>query len=218
MKTNPNWGLTALLKERAALTSEVRRALSVAKLDIKQVLDREINVLLFPYSVWVTIPEVRQSLDFEKCEHRWVLAGDVQLVGAERLDVQDYIMFCMPTMHAQCNPTKGLEDFDFRVSFRSKEEAQENLRFANFIAVRLEELKAIFKEANDDLQELISPIKAKYDRLSVVNQELRELTFGVHGAELNLPELEDCEPTDPGFLSFDDDDSDDIWGGNPPLF
>ena len=147
-----------------------------------------------------------------------MLAGDVQLVGAERLDVQDYIMFCMPTMHAQCNPTKGLDDFDFRVSFRSKEEAQENLRFANFIAVRLEELKAIFIEANDELEDMISPIKVKYDRLSVVNQELRELTFGVHGAELNLPELEDCEPTDPGFLSFDDDDSDDIWGGNPPLF
>jgi hypothetical protein len=56
---------------------------------------------------------------------------------------------------------------------------------------------------------LIIPIKAKYDRLSVVNQELRELTFGIHGAELNLPELEDCEPTDPEFLSFDYDESDD---------
>ena len=218
MNTNPNWGLTALLKERAALTSEVRRALSVAKLDIKQVLDREINVLLFPYSVWVTIPELRQSHDFEDCAYRWVLSGEIQLVGAERLDVQDYIMFSMPTMHAQCNPTKGLEDFDFRVSFRSKEEAQENLRFANFIAVRLEELKAIFIEANDELEDMISPIKVKYDRLSVVNQELRELTFGIHGAELNLPELEECEPTDPGFLNFGDDESDDIWGGNPPLF
>lgn len=218
MKTNPNWGLTALLKERAALTSEVRRALSVAKIDIKQVLDREINVLLFPYSVWVTIPELRQSLDFEECAHRWVLSGDIQLVGAERLDRQDYIMSCMPTMHAQCNPKKGLEYFDFRVSFSSKEEAQENLRFANFIAMKLEELKAVFITANDDLQELISPIKAKYDRLSVVNQELRELTFGTHGAELNLTELEDLEPTDPKFLNFDDDDSDDMWGGDLPPF
>jgi hypothetical protein len=63
-----------------------------------------------------------------------------------------------------------------------------------------------------------SPLKVKYDRLSVVNQELQELTFGTHGAELNLPELEDFEPTDPGFLSFDDDDSYDIWGGDLPPF
>ena len=48
----------------------------------------------------------------------------------------------------------------------------------------------------------------------MVNQELRELTLGTHGAELNLPDLEDGEPTDPGFLSFDDDDSDDIWDGD----
>jgi len=218
MNTNPNWGLTALLKERAALTSEVRRTLSVARIDIKQVLDREINVLLFPYSVWVTIPELRQSHDFEECEYRWVLSGNVQLVGAERLDRQDHVLLCMPAMHAQCNPTKGLEDTEFKLWFRTKEEAQENLRFANYIAMRLEELKAVFIAANDELQELIIPIKANYDRLSVVNQELRELTFGTHGAELNLPELEDCEPTDPGFLSFDDDDSDDIWGGDLPPF
>jgi len=218
MNTNPNWGLTALLKERAALTSEVRRTLSVARIDIKQVLDREINVLLFPYSVWVTIPELRQSHDFEECEYRWVLSGNVQLVGAERLDRQDHVLLCMPAMHAQCNPIKGLEDTEFKLWFRTKEEAQENLRFANYIAMRLEELKAVFIAANDELQELIIPIKANYDRLSVVNQELRELTFGTHGAELNLPELEDCEPTDPKFLNFDDDDSDDIWGGDLPPF
>lgn len=218
MNTNPNWGLTALLKERAALTSEVRRALSVAKLDIKQVLDREINVLLFPYSVWVTIPELRQSHDFEDCAYRWVLSGEIQLVGAERLDRQDHVLLCMPAMHAQCSPTKGLEDTEFKLWFRTKEQAQENLRFANYIAMKLEELKAVFIAANDDLQELISPIKVKYDRLSVVNQELRELTFGTHGAKLNLSELEDYEPTDPKFLNFDDDDSDDMWGGDLPPF
>jgi hypothetical protein len=61
---------------------------------------------------------------------------------------------------------------------------------------------------------MYSPLKVKYDRLSVVNQERRELTFGTHGAELNLPELEDCKPTDPRFLNFDYDDSDEIWGGD----
>ena len=218
MKTNPKGVLPALLKERAVLTSEVKRALANAKLDIKKELDREVNELLFPYDIWVSLPDVRKSYGWEDCELRWVLTGDVELIGSERLDVPNGSMRSMPRLRGHCNPKDGLEGLEFELSVQTKSMAHVNFRFAHHIVVKLDELKDLFKKANVKLQVLLAPIQETYNRLEVVNQELRELTNGTHGASLDSPVFKEDEPYDSSFLGFDDDDHDDDWGGGLPPF
>ena len=218
MKTNPKGVLPALLKERAVLTSEVKRALANAKLDIKKELDREVNELLFPYDIWVSLPDVRQSYGWEDCEHRWVLSGDVELIGSERLDVPNGRMRSMPRLHGHLNPKDGLEDLEFELSVQTKIMAHVNFRFAHHIVMKLDELKGLFKAANARLQDLMIPIQETYNRLEEVNKELHELTNGTHGAPLNDPIFKEDEPYDSSFLGFDDDDHDDDWGGGLPPF
>jgi len=218
MKTNPKGVLPALLKERAVLTSEVKRALANAKLDIKKELDREVNELLFPYDIWVSLPDVRQSYGWEDCEHRWVLSGDVELIGSERLDVPNGRLRSMPRLRGHLNPKDGLEGLEFELSVQTKIMAHVNFRFAHHIVVKLDELKGLFKAANVRLQDLMIPIQETYNRLEEVNKELHELTNGTHGAPLNDPIFKEDEPYDSSFLGFDDDDHDDDWGGGLPPF
>jgi len=218
MKTNPKGVLPALLKERAVLTSEVKRALANAKLDIKKELDREVNELLFPYDIWVSLPDVRQSYGWEDCEHRWVLSGDVELIGSERLDVPNGRLRSMPRLRGHLNPKDGLEGLEFELSVQTKIMAHVNFRFAHHIVVSLDELKGLFKAANVRLQDLMIPIQETYNRLEEVNKELHELTNGTHGAPLNDPIFKEDEPYDSSFLGFDDDDHDDDWGGGLPPF
>jgi len=218
MITNPNGGITALLKERAMLTSEVKRALATAKLDLKRVIDCEVNELLFPYDVWISIPEVRQSNSWDKSNFRWILSGDIELTGAERLDVPNGSMRTMPRFHGRCNPTDGLDGLEFQFSVQTKGIAHVNLRFAHIVVLKIDELKNVFKSANAELQSLMEPIKVTYDRLEEVNNELRELTNGTHGAPFASFELQDEAPYDSSFLGFDDDDHDDDWGGGLPPF
>lgn len=218
MKTNPKGVLTALLKERAVLTSDVKNALTAAKLDIKKVLDREVNELLFPYDVWLTLPEVRKSFAWDDCKHRWVLSGDVEIIGSERLDVPNGSLRSMPRLHGHCNPNHGLEDLEFDFSVQTKSIAHVNFRFAHHVVVKLDELKDLFKSANEQLQGLMAPIQETYNRLEVVNKELRELTNGTHGTSLDMAVFKEDEPYDSSFLGFDDDDHDDDWGGGLPPF
>lgn len=163
MITNPNGGITALLKERAMLTSEVKRALATAKLDLKRVIDCEVNELLFPYDVWTSIPEVRKSNSSDKSNFRWILSGDIELTGAERLDVPNGSMRTMPRFHGRCNPTDGLEDLEFQFSVQTKGIAHVNLRFAHIVVLKIDELKNVFKSANAELQNLMEPITVSVD-------------------------------------------------------
>ena len=165
MITNPNGGITALLKERAMLTSEVKRALTNAKLDINETLDREINELLYPYDVWLSIPEIRQANKWDETELRWILSGHVELTGSERLDVPDGSMSTMPEISGYCNPQSGLQGVKCELSVDTKGIAHVNFRFANCLVLKLDELRTLFIKANIDLQKMMAPIKEVYYRL-----------------------------------------------------
>jgi hypothetical protein len=218
MKTNPKGVLPALLKERAVLTSEVKRALANAKLDIKETLDREINELLYPYDVWLSIPEIRQANKWDETDLRWILSGHVELTGSERLDVPDGSMSTMPEITGYCNPQTGLQGVKCELSVDTKGIAHVNFRFAHCVVLKLDELRALFIKANIDLQKIMAPIKEVYDRLEEVNKVLREITNGTHGAPLQLGVLEDNEPYNSNTLGFDDDDHDNDSGDDLPPF
>jgi len=133
------------------LTSEVKRTLATAKLDLKRVIDCEVNDLLFSYDVWISIPEVRQSNSWDKSNFRWILSGDIELTGAERLDVPNGSMRTMPRFHGHCNPTVGLEGLVFQFSVQTKGISHVILRFAHIVVLKIDALVNVIERKIKDL-------------------------------------------------------------------
>jgi hypothetical protein len=210
MITNANQGgLNGLLAERALLISRIRRALSATNLDIKALIERELNVAFFPYEIWVSLPDLRQRYQAEDTPYLWVLDGDFSFSAATLFGPHGEEHMDLPMLRAELHPRDGLRCANFHLGAQNADVAKKNLDFAHLVVQKLEVIRGILDEANKALQEPIASARADYKRLEMVNIALREITDGTHGKEVWFPLLEEHEPFN---LDFTDED-----GGLPPF-
>jgi hypothetical protein len=213
MITNANQGgLNGLLAERALLVSSIRRAIAAASLDVKAHIERELNVALFPYEIWVSLPDLRQRYTEEDCPYDWVLEGEFGLSAVTLLGPDGEQKLSMPALRGELHPRDGLRCTYLHLGVQTPEGAKESLDFARFVVSKMDEVHDVLRQANETLQAPIAAAKADFKRLETVNQALREVTGGQHGQAVFIPLLEDHEPFGLDFLMDDDE-----GGGLPPF-
>lgn len=210
MITNANQGgLNGLLAERALLISRIRRALSATNLDIKALIERELNVAFFPYEIWVSLPDLRQRYQAEDTPYLWVLDGEFSFTAATLFGPHGEERTDLPMLRAELHPRDGLRCTNLHLGAQNAADAKKNLDFAHLVVQKLEVIRGILDEANQALQEPIAAAQADYKRLEQVNLALRDITDGTHGKDVWFPLLEEHEPFN---LDFTDED-----GGLPPF-